>query len=369
MRLSNARTAARTVIGMLALQLCRSVVAHAEPYFAVREGLKCASCHVNPDGGGMRNVFSNVWAQNNLPARRIETPDLPVWTGEVNSYIALGDNLRTHALHTDVPDSPGQTEFDIEEMRLYLNAAVIPGRLGVYLDQRMAPGGSTNLEAYVHYATRDQTWRLKAGQFYLPFGLRIEDDSAFTRQITGINFATPDKGVELGVESARLSAQLAVTNGTAGGPETDERKQISLRAAAHLQPGWHAGASFNLNDGNTGKRQMQGLFTGVRTGSIAWLAEADYIIDDSLDERRRQWVGLLEGNWAVLRGHNLKITAEYFEPDTDVDEDQQTRYSAVWELTPIQFVQIRAGARFYDGIPQNDLQNRRIYFVGLNGFF
>jgi len=61
--------------------------------------------------------------------------------------------------------------------------------------------------------------------------------------------------------------------------------------------------------------------------------------------------------------------AEYFDPDRDVSEDQQNRFSAVWEYTPMQFVQFRVGARFYEGIPQNDLQNRRFYFAQLNGYF
>jgi hypothetical protein len=33
------------------------------------------------------------------------------------------------------------------------------------------------------------------------------------------------------------------------------------------------------------------------------------------------------------------------------------------------FAQLRLGIRQYDGIPQNDLQNRRIIFLQLNGYF
>ena len=80
-------------------------------------------------------------------------------------------------------------------------------------------------------------------------------------------------------------------------------------------------------------------------------------------------MGLLEGNWNWARGHNLKLTAEHFEPDTDIDEDEQNRFSLVWEYVPFQFLQLRAGARVYDGIPQNDLQNRKTYFVSAHGFF
>lgn len=346
-----------------------SATAAAEPYFAVREGLKCASCHVSPSGGGMRNAFGNAWAQTTLAERRIEVPGVEMWTGSVNRHIAAGGNLRTGYVYTDVPGSDAQSEFDTEELRAYLGVAVVPDRLLLYVDQRVAPGSSTNLEAYARYSSADQRWYVRAGQLYLPFGWRIEDDSAFIRQVTGINFSTPDKGVEVGLETATWSAQLAVTNGTASGPETDEGKQLSVRAE-HIRSWWRVGAGFNYNDADAGERQMQGIFAGLRTGPIAWLAEADYIVDDSFaDGRRREWVGLLEANWGFRAGHNLKLSGEYFEPDTDIDEDEQNRFSLVWEYVPLQFLQLRAGARVYDGIPQNDLQNRKIYFVSVNGFF
>jgi hypothetical protein len=65
----------------------------------------------------------------------------------------------------------------------------------------------------------------------------------------------------------------------------------------------------------------------------------------------------------------LKLTVEGFDPDDDVDEDEQARYSLVWEYMPVQLLQLRAGARAYDGIPQNALQNRRFYFLSMHAFF
>jgi hypothetical protein len=351
------------------LTLLASGAALAEPYFAVREGLKCANCHVSPSGGGMRNAFGAAWGQTALPERRIDIPGVEMWTGALNRHVSVGANLRAGYVYTDIPESDAQSEFDLEEVRAYLGVAVVPERVMLYLDQRIAPGGSTNLEAYARYTTADQRWSVRAGQIFLPYGWRLEDDSAFVRQATGVNFATPDNGVEVGFEAAHWSAQLALTNGTAAGPEADEGKQVSLRAE-HINSAWRAGASFNFNDADAGERQMQGLFAGVRTGPIAWLAEADYISDDGFaDGRRRLWAGLLEGNWMFRKGHNLKATVEYFDPDDDVDEDEQNRFSLVWEYTPVQLLQLRAGARVYDGIPQNDLQNRRLYFLSVNGFF
>lgn len=357
------------ISALVALLMASVTVAQAEPYFAVREGLKCSNCHFNAAGGGMRNAFGNGWAQGALPARRIEGTGTDAWTGAVSRFFALGGNLRANATHTDVPDNDAQSEFDLEEARAYLAITPVPDRLAVYIDQRFAPGGSTNLEAFARYTTQDQRWQVQAGQFYLPYGLRLEDDGAFIRQVTGINFATPDRGVQVGYESGSLSAQLAVSNGTASGPEPDEGKQVSLRAE-HVQSVWRVGAGFNLNHTDVGDRQMQGVFAGLRTGPIAWLAEADYLTDETLGpEERKQWVGLIEANWWISQGHNLKLSAELFEPDSDVDEDEQNRYSLVYELFPLQFVQLRVGARIYDGIPQNDAQNRKIYFAQLHGFF
>lgn len=354
---------------LAALALIQSTAVLAEPYFAVREGLKCASCHVGPSGGGMRNAFGNAWAQTALPARRIEVPGTEPWTGSFGRYLLAGGDLRSGYTYTDVPHNEARSEFELEELRAYLGLDVIPGRLLLYADQRVAPGSSTNLEAYARYTSADQRWYARAGQFYLPHGWRLEDDTTFVRQVTGINYSTPDRGFEIGLETPSWSAQLAVTNGTAGGAEDNRAKQASLRAE-HVSSLWRAGLSLNYNDADAGKRKLHGLFAGLRTGPIAWLAEGDYIIDDSFPEgRRRQWVGLLEGNWLFLPGQNLKVGAEYFDADTDVDEDEQTRYYAVWEYMPFQFVQLRAGARIYDGIPQNDLQNRRVYFVQVHGFF
>ena len=112
------------------------------------------------------------------------------------------------------------------------------------------------------------------------------------------------------------------------------------------------------------------MFGGLRTGPVAWLAEVDLVEDESFAEGTRDLVtALLEANWAVRRGHNLKLTAEWFEPDSGVDDDEQTRWSAVYEYSPVQFLQVRGGARIYDGIPQNDIENRKFYFLELHGFF
>jgi hypothetical protein len=350
--------------------LAWSLPSAAEPYLAVRQGLKCAGCHVNPTGGGLRNAAGIAFAQNELAARRIDTGDSQ-WLGELNRFVALGGDFRGSATYTDFPDAEDEDlAFAVDELRAYLDARVIPGRLSVYFDQRLAPGDSRNIEAYARlWLGESSRYYVKAGQMLLPFGLRLEDDTSFVRQLSGISFDTPDNGVELGLESGPWSAQLAVSNGAAGGPETGSGKQASLRAE-YVQSAWRAGASYNFNDAGDTERQMAGLHAGLRTGPVAWLAEVDYVEDRGLPGGDlRRWAGLIEADWMPRRGHNLKVTVEALEPDTDVDDDEQERYSLVYEYAPFQFVQLRGGLRIYDGVAGNDPQNRRFGFIELHGFF
>ena len=346
--------------------LLSSPAAHSEPYFAVQTGLKCGMCHVNPAGGGMRNTFGESWSQSVLPREHVEMGD--TWTGEINRFLAIGGNLRASGSLTHTPNQNTQSSFDLDEMRLYIEARAIPDRLSLYVDQLIAPGGSINSEAFGRLWFGKHRWYVQAGQMYLPYGIRLQDDTAFIRQVSGINFATPDRGVQFGYETTSWTVQLAATNGTAGGSATPDGKQYSLRAE-HVRSVWRVGASFNLNDATGDRRQMQNVFAGLRTGPIAWLAEVDYIRDDDFTPHRKLLVGLLEANWTIAKGHNLKVTSEYFDPDREVSHDYQDRFSVVWEYTPFQFLQLRLGARNYDGIPQNDSQNRRLVFAQINGYF
>ncbi len=345
--------------------LMLSSPAAAEPYFAVQQGAKCMTCHQNPTGGGLRTQYGNIWAQTSLAAENIETESGP-WSGMVNNYIAIGGDARFNMDSVDLPGSAESFAFALEEARVYIDIEPVPDRIGVYIDQRMGPGGSTNREAYARFRTADERWAIKAGQIYLPFGWRLEDDGALVRIHTGINMNTPDQGVEIGWEVPGWSTQLAITNGNGGGPEVDRGKQLSFRGE-HIASVWRAGISLNMNDTDFGDRDMQGVFAGVRTGPVAWLVEFDRIDDESLAVPRTIEAALLEANWGFRKGHNLKLTAE--RADLDDGAADRTRISGVYEYTPYPYLQIRAGVRSYDGVAAIAFENRTVLFLQAHGFF
>ncbi len=335
----------------------------AEPYFAIDKGLQCSACHAHASGGGMRNAYGNVFAQRELPAR-VGDDTSSLWNGKIGSWLSAGADFRGRFEYVDDDE---RTAFDITRGTVYLEASLFDNRAVLYIDQQIAPDSSINREAYVKLkGTRLQ---LTAGQFYLPYGLRLQDDTAFVRRATGVNFTNPDRGLQLGYESGRWSSALSVTNGSGGGSEIDDGKQVSA-LTTYVTPRWRIGASVNHNDADGGDRSMANLFGGLKTGDAVWLFEVDAIRDqvpggDDLDGL----AGIAEVNWRLQRGHNLKVSYEYLDPDTDTSEDHQIRWSVLYELTPFPYLQTRFGVRMNDGPPETAGANREIGFVELHGFF
>lgn len=343
--------------------------AGAEPYLAVENGLHCRNCHVNPTGGGKRTVFGTTFARTELSERTLFPTDEPGWNGDVHERIGLGGDLRGGYADVDVPGTAVPSETEITQGTLYAEFRAVPELLSFYFDRQLEPGESTNREAYALITPGGGRYAIKAGQLFLPFGLRLHDDTAFVRQRSGINFATPDDGIELGVELPRWSAQAALSNGTAGAGSVSGKRQTSL-SASYVQPRWRAGASYNINADDLGDRTMWALFGGLRTGPISWLAEVDFITDELPGGGDRDILAsLIEGNWRAAPGHNVKLSYDFVDPADGVAEDEQERYSLVWEYTPFQMFQPRAGIRRYNGVPGNPSSNRDEVFVELHAYF
>jgi hypothetical protein len=360
----------KTVVSFVLLGAAMIAAAplHAEPYLAMQQGFKCVQCHLNPTGGGMRNAFGDAFSQTQLAASRFD-PAAPVWTGLISQYLSVGGDVRGDLTATHVGHQSTTHEFALQEARAYIDLTLIPGRLSAYVDERVAPGGASNMEAYLRLFSADGHWNVQAGQMFLPYGLRLQDDSAFIRQVTGLNMTTPDTGVQLGWESGPWSAQLALTNGSGGGTASGKGSEITTQAV-YVTGAWRLGVASSFNDAQAAKRRVHGIFAGLRTGPVAWLAEADLVVDDGFPEGQRKLASaLLEGDWRVRQGHNVKLTAEFLDPDRSVANDAQTRWSALYEYSPVEFLQLRGGLRWYEGIPQNDQQNRRLLFIELHGYF
>ena len=343
--------------------------ASAEPYLAVRMGLKCEACHVNPTGGGLRSDFGDVFAQTILPAHPIRG-DWGLWTGEVSKFLRVGGDFRYDANFTQTPGAKTTDQLEVQQGRVYAEAEVIPNRLILYVDEQVAPGTAINHEAYALYWSASHDWYLKAGQMYLPFGFRLEDQTAFVYDVSSTGMYSPDTGLEFGWLRGHWDAQLTVTDGTfANSLPSSSGKEYGAQMS-YVESGWRVGVAANDDDNSYARRKIFGVFGGLRTGPVDWLGEVDSVENDVAPVNGvTQAAALLEADWLIAAGNNLKLSFEPYDPDRDVRGNRESRVSLVYELTPVQFLQIRTGIRDYDGPRAIPSQNSRLWFIQLHAFF
>ncbi len=344
---------------------------NAEPYLAVKNNLQCAACHVNPIGGGARTAYGALYGTQMLPQHAGSGTQFDA--GNISDTFRIGANFRANYYqHDSDEDSAGDTKtFQTQTGQVYFIFQPKDSRFTLYVDEQIAPGTALNRETFI-LARLGDNYYVKAGKLMLPYGIRLEDNTAFIRQASGINFQNSDNGVELGLQYTNTLINFAISNGTTGLTNDDKRMQY-LGRIEYLHGNWRVGASAIVNDAELGQRRMFNIFGGFNWLGFTFLAEADHIADESVsfvpDTYQKQRVGLFEINRELTKGVNLKFTTEYLDPDSNIAENQRTRNSLLVEYTPFSNLQLRVGLRKGEDIPQRVEDNYRDFFAQLHFYY
>src|SRR5262249_55274632 len=193
------------------------------------------------------------------------SPEPAPFTGKIIDQLSVGTDVRVTQRSTKLPGSERFTETDPTHAQVYLDFRPFGDRLNLYVDERVAPNEASTREAYALLWFANRSLYVKAGRLFVPFGLRIEDDSAFIRQFTGANFNLSDDGVEGGLEMGPWSAQLAVTKTTHAGNVGigGNGGDLVNASVTYVQPGWRLGGSVSVDRRGSAARNMQSVFGGL----------------------------------------------------------------------------------------------------------
>lgn len=363
----------------------------SEPYMAVRGGYKCSQCHTNITGGGKRNRFGSIYTQTTLPYHITSASTLQhlfsptrASAGEPNDgtfiantladFLSFGGDLRVEN-RTRFSEGPLETtnSLDVTEANLYLEARLLRDFLSLYVDEQLGPNAASSREIFgLIRVPRWWHFYFKGGKFLLPYGWRLQDDSAFIRNRTGVNYANPDTGVEFGLEPGPLSFSLAITNGAGGGSDDNRFKQLTLRAEAVFRH-WRIGGSYAYNDTDIARRVMYGPFAGLSFGRLTLLGELDVIEDRvaASGETIKQLAVFSSLNVLLTRGVNFKLSYEWLDPNQDdlFKNDERTRFTVGLEPFLTQFLQVRLFYRLNDGIPQRPVERADEVVLEFHLFF
>ncbi|MEW6775865.1 MAG: hypothetical protein AB1405_06205 [Bdellovibrionota bacterium] len=361
-----------------------AVPAWAEPYIAIREGMKCSQCHANQTGGGKRTPYGAAFGITSLPMVRSAPWEKEggekryeglrnFLSGQITEYFTFGADVRASNETLLVPAGPSsprerRNQFSVDEANLYLEFDPLPEQLILYLDTQFAPGNAKAREVFALWKDLPLQGYAKAGRFFPPYGLRLFDDSAFIRRQTGFSFQSSDAGVEVGIEPGPFSMVVALTNGTNSDSDDNADKRVS--GVASWSERWgRLGGSAAWNDASTGSRASLGGFLGGTFSRLTVFAEADWIRDELSASPLRHRLALLgEIDVLISQGFNFKTVYEYFDPDLDFSEDQQIRWTFLLESFLIQSLQARLGGRIADAPPQLPAERAEEIFVEIHVF-
>jgi hypothetical protein len=330
----------------------------AEPYIAIREGLKCSACHSNKTGGGKRTRMGAGVGATDLPWRPLdlEKEKLPSYFSVLNDRISFGGDFRVAYDATFSKESLASDSFETDKSNAYFQGDLVPSHVTFYVDESIAPGGAQTREIFgLIHGIPGRTY-IKAGKFLPPYGLRLEDDRAFIREVTGFNFNNPDTGIEFGTEPGNFSFAGAVTNGTSSISDSNKAKQVSA-TGGYIGNRFRIGGSGDYNDSGSSTRKMGGVWAGLSIQKFVVLGEADWIHDQFDNGEQSQLVTYSELDYQFVHGWNFKVGYEYYDPNRDIAENQRDRVIIGIEPFITSFVHLQLFYRFNQSIPQNIPQN------------
>ncbi|MER3524351.1 MAG: hypothetical protein C4326_09860 [Ignavibacteria bacterium] len=349
--------------------------AAALPRFASRTGAKCQSCHVNPSGGGMRQAFGQQYGRETLP--------VPTWSDEfalddfstkLTEAVSIGADVRTLYYVQQIPDtvrggSSTNNAFFQMQGDVYLNFRLAK-KVNIYLDKGIYSG----FEIFGLLSILPGNGYIKIGKFLPNYGTRLDDHRTFIRDRTGFN---PESGraeltgAELGVSAGPVVVVGGVFNASDGfGAGVSKNKAFLGRADGvfKLSENMHLGLGANVftKELSVGSRRtLFGVLGSCSFNDFTLFGEVDWLRDEQSGAKRTGLVSLIEADYVLTPGVDVKFMYEFADPDIDLKTGSASRYSIGVEFFPISGVEVRPVYRINREKPtnvKNDEFNLLIHF-------
>ncbi|RPI01453.1 MAG: hypothetical protein EHM64_15685 [Ignavibacteriae bacterium] len=326
----------------------------ALPRFAAATNLKCGSCHIDPNGGGMRNYYgAAMWGRGTLPVRAwSQDSTMMDFTPRLNDFVSIGMDMQTLFYH-----QPQQKRTSFYQMQgnIYLTAR-LANKLLLYFNKGLY-GFDVFGIAYVLPANG----YIKAGRFTPAYGTMIDDHTTFIRTKTVFPlYRRDDTGIELGISPSFLSWNVGVYNGEEGAdPSNGNVRLFTSRAEALFRladVNVSLGGSTWFNKGLAGSLTMYSGFVGMGYKDLTVHGEVD-LKKNIAGLGTKEFITYLEVNYLLFDGLALKLLYDFYDPDMDLVTGSETRYSIGAEFFPLPGVEVRPMVRFHSINPGNVQQN------------
>jgi hypothetical protein len=335
-------TRLRRLMVAAAIVLLTPALAHAVPRYSARYEQKCALCHTNPTGGGMRNLYASQYlVPEEMAWSKPKKDILSKIDPEISKGVVIGTDFRL--FHRYSNDDQLQTNFFQMQGDIYLDFQM-DDNLSLYYDQ----GISSSYELFGLWQGLPLTGYVKAGRFVPSYGWRFDDHTMFVRSQLGfMPPANSDVGIEFGVSPGRSDIQLAVLNGNRGSTyDTNKKLAACLNGVYrfHLADvGVALGGAGYWQDGNESNYGTGGFFGSLTWWRLVWLGELDYTLEERHgDDHTTGLVTSHEVSYLWRQGLELRATYDFFDGDYNVKSGARSRWGGGVFVMPRSFLALEA---------------------------
>jgi len=340
-------------------------VLYSYPRFSAYTGDKCSDCHVNPQGGGMRNQYGQNFAKQNLQMdflKKLVTKKTDFST-QLNKNISIGGDVRVVHVGNENTSGPSTNTFLTMQGDFYANANV-----NDYISVYVAPGLQipnvpAKYEVYGMVGSLPANLYFRAGRMTPAYGMKVVEHRAYQRQsLLGTPYAAND-GVEIGLSPGFLNLSAGLFNGlNTNFFDNDPKRMFVSSADFSFVPvedkfNVNFGASFynnpyNFLDPNSGsqtdaiKQAFGGFAKFGLFKRVALLGEVDFLENTQLSSMTRGIFGYGELNVIIINGVELRTQYEIMRPDRDTENNRTIRTSVGAALFPLTGFETEAMVRF-----------------------
>ena len=334
--------------------------AMALPLYAARQGLPCSACHFDPQGGGARREIGFLYERNRHEMAPEERWSDILLSNKVGEALYFGTDLRQQYTYVSEAGSgeTGVSTFFPMQGAFYAVFAPMANVTAQYnRDLR------TTRDAWVMIHDLPGGLYVKAGQFRVPFGLRMDDHTgamrAGFRDAPAGSFGTSgflpydprnvEGGLEVGATPFAAVPVLfaaAITNG--GEAFTQDAQAVTARAS-YTSGRVMTGASGYHNYRSTTRDSdwRSSAWAGLAaTPALVLIGEAGVGESESAGGIIRRMRGFYaEADYRFSRTVLVRAKYDYIDRDQHTAGLAQERYTVESDLTFLPFVDMKVSLR------------------------
>ncbi|RKZ11985.1 hypothetical protein DRQ50_12670 [bacterium] len=325
------------------------------PRYTAQYGQDCKLCHVNPTGGGLRDLYASQFiVPEELAARGWRDDEVALASPELAPGVTVGLDLRSL-----LQQQEGGTGTNLAMQGDFYVGAELGFGLLAYFEQGINGSG----EIFGAWRGLPLDGYVKAGRFLPDYGWRFADHQMFNRRYLADVDGTDSprgfhgSGLEAGISPGAVTVSASLLGGTESNGDSYAARILLHQVLGPVNAG--IGGSVLRRDRPGDSRRAVGGIWYLAVGPLTWLGEID-------ETRQDDRLGNLVANELTLRirrGLDLRGTYNFQDPDRDRRNGLRQRTGAGVAWMPIPVFNLLAMGNYWK-IDEGDLVAGSSYLEG-----